>query len=59
MQSLRQGRTARNATVRPVGIRWIIEDDDDDRGGGGIEANAFVKLIKEAKPNNYLVSPES
>ena len=47
------GRTTRNETV-------IIEDGNDDRGGGGIEANAFVKLIKEAKPNNYyLVNPGS
>lgn len=46
------GRTTRNETV-------IIEDGNDDQGGGGIEANAFVKLIKEAKPNNYLVNPES
>ena len=47
------GRTTRNETV-------IIEKiGNDDRGGGGIEANAFVKLIKEAKPNNYLVNPES
>ena len=47
------GRTTRNETV-------IIEDGNDVRGGGGIEANAFVKLITEAKPNNnYLVNPES
>ena len=46
------GRTTRNETV-------IFEDGNDDQGGVGIEANAFVKLIKEAKPNNYLVNPES
>ena len=46
------GRTTRNETV-------IIEDGNDDRGGGGIKANAYVKLIKEAKTNNYLVNPGS
>ena len=43
------GRTTRNETV-------IIEDGNDDRGGGGIEANAYVKLIKEAKTNNNIIS---